>query len=205
MRKNRIKILFKDKRIFLQEKNIPATNTTPSYIIHNLTPQKIELLIDILLISDLKQVLIIGDIDTSMQILKQTMSLVQAGGGLVINPQHEMLFIYRKGKWDLPKGKIEKQEDIEQCAIREVQEETNLKNIHIVKHLSNSYHIYFEEIFILKETFWYLMTSEKESVKPQYEEGITKVLWVDTNKIKYQLNNTYENIKDLVNMCLYNK
>src|SRR5258705_8336444 len=88
-------------------------------------------------------------------------SFIQAAGGLVLNEKKEILLIFRRGKWDLPKGKLDKGEKLEDCAIREVEEETGLKKIELVSPLTTTYHTYHEGTkFILKESHWYMMNVE---------------------------------------------
>ena len=122
---------------------------------------------------------------------------VIAGGGKVYNQNNEILFIFRNGKWDLPKGKLEIGESIDACAKREVQEECGLNDLEIVDKLMNTYHTYEHKgQSILKETHWYLMTSSQtDGMSPQIEEGIEKVSWVSKEDVNIHLENTYENIK----------
>jgi hypothetical protein len=90
--------------------------------------------------------------------LKKKLPVVVAGGGLVYNDKKQILFIYRNGKWDLPKGKIEKGEDIKTCAIREVEEETGVRDIKIKKFITKTYHVFRRNGKLkLKETYWYEM------------------------------------------------
>ncbi len=133
---------------------------------------------------------------------KKTTHIIEAAGGLVMNNKNEYLFIFRNGKWDLPKGKIEKKESIENAAIREVEEECGVQNIKLLKHLTTTYHTYYmEEKLILKPTYWYLMTSEKnQQLIPQLEEGITDVKWFNKNNLTIILKNTYESIKDVIQL-----
>ena len=92
--------------------------------------------------------------------IKEKIPVCKAGGGLVYNKKGEVLFIFRNGKWDLPKGGIEKNEDIEHTAIREVEEETGVKELKIVKILQKTYHVFRRNgKFKLKVTHWYEMTS----------------------------------------------
>jgi len=129
---------------------------------------------------------------------------IQAGGGLVINEKNQILFIFRNGKWDLPKGKIEPNETIELGAIREVEEECGLKVSKIEKHLAITYHTYlFDGKHILKSNYWFLMHADSaQNLVPQAEENILKVEWVDRDKVKPLLSNSYEAIEELVNKFL---
>ena len=112
-------------------------------------------------------------------------SLIEAAGGLVYNNECQLLMIFRNNKWDLPKGKLEQNENIKECAIREVQEECGASGLRIINALQDTYHIYeINGIKILKRTYWFSMhTDSKCSLEPQIEEGITKVVWVDKENI----------------------
>jgi ADP-ribose pyrophosphatase YjhB (NUDIX family) len=126
--------------------------------------------------------------------------LIEAAGGLVKNRKGEYLFIFRNGKWDLPKGKLEKKETIENAAIREVEEECGISNLSIVKKLSPTYHIYqMEEKNILKCSYWFEMTyTGKEKLIPQYEEGITEVEWIKPTNLGKILGNTFPSILEIL-------
>jgi len=127
---------------------------------------------------------------------KSNYQLIKAAGGLVVN-NDQFLMILRNGKWDLPKGKLEKGEEIESCAIREVKEECGLHDLKILKKLINTYHTYeLNGKSILKETHWYVMESNQQShLSPQIEEGIEEVIWVNEEQLQGLLKNTYGNIK----------
>jgi 8-oxo-dGTP pyrophosphatase MutT (NUDIX family) len=129
--------------------------------------------------------------------LKEKIPVAKAGGGLVYNKKGEVLFIFRNGKWDLPKGGIEKNEDIEHTAIREVEEETGVKELKIVKKLQKTYHVFRRNgKFKLKVTHWYEMTSTYDgTLIPQEKEGIEKAVWLKPEEIPTALQNSYENIK----------
>jgi len=107
-------------------------------------------------------------------------TIIQAAGGLVVNEENKLLMIFRRGKWDLPKGKLDKGETLEQCAVREVEEETGLANIKLLSHLLTTYHTYHEGTkFVLKESYWYNMqVSGKQNLQPQLEEDILETRWV---------------------------
>ena len=128
-------------------------------------------------------------------------SKIVAAGGIVINDKNEILFIFRDEKWDLPKGKAEKNENITQTAMREVKEETGVKNLIIVKPAEKTYHIFKRaKKNYLKETYWFKMkTSYDKKLIPQISEGITRVEWISKEKIPSIMKNTYQNIKLLIN------
>lgn len=127
-----------------------------------------------------------------------------AGGGLVINENKEILMIFRRGAWDLPKGHLDKGESIEDCAIREVQEETGLKKVNIISPLTITYHTYqLGTHHILKESHWYLMEAKgNQLLKPQTEEDIEKIEWISFSTIQNYLKDAYPSICDVVNKYL---
>ena len=132
-----------------------------------------------------------------MKTLKAKIPVTKAGGGLVYNKNGAVLFIFRNGKWDLPKGGIEKGEEIEDTAIREVEEETGVTGLKIIKKLQKTYHIFKRNgRYKLKITHWYEMKTDYEGTPTgQIEEGIEKVAWLTPDEIKEALKNSYENIK----------
>lgn len=132
-----------------------------------------------------------------MKTLKSKIPVNKAGGGLVYNKKGQVLFIFRGGKWDLPKGGIEKGEAIEATAMREVEEETGVNKLQITKKLQKTYHVFKRNgVYKLKITHWFEMHSDFEGIPVgQLEEGIEKVLWVSPNEIPDILKNSYENIK----------
>ena len=122
-----------------------------------------------------------------------------AGGGVVTNKKGQVLFIYRNDKWDLPKGKLEKGESIEECALREVEEETGVKGLKIENFLRTTYHIFKRNgVYKLKEVHWYAMkTTYNGKLVGQKSEGIEKVKWKGPKKIHKALENSYTNIRAL--------
>jgi 8-oxo-dGTP pyrophosphatase MutT (NUDIX family) len=126
-------------------------------------------------------------------------TIVLAAGGLIMDQHKQVLIIHRKGKWDLPKGKLDKKESLETCAVREVKEETGLREVKLLESLATTYHVYDESgKHILKETHWYMMHADgKQPVHPQIEEQIDEIRWVKTPGLSEYLSNTYPLIKDV--------
>jgi 8-oxo-dGTP pyrophosphatase MutT (NUDIX family) len=126
--------------------------------------------------------------------------IIQAGGGLVANDKEEYLFMFRRGKWDLPKGKLDPGETLEQCAVREVGEETGLHKVQLEALLLTTYHTYDESgHHILKETYWYRMkAADGQQPVPQQEEQITELRWVTHSGMGELLKNTYPSISDVI-------
>jgi 8-oxo-dGTP pyrophosphatase MutT (NUDIX family) len=127
-------------------------------------------------------------------------TLIKAAGGLVTNENGDLLFIFRRGKWDLPKGKLDEGESLETCAVREVAEETGLDNVQLKKHLVTTYHVYDESgHHILKETWWYSLAAAKnQPLVPQTEEQITEIEWAAPGNLEKYVANTYPNIIDVL-------
>ncbi len=126
--------------------------------------------------------------------------VIEAAGGIVQNEKKDILFIYRRGKWDLPKGKMEKGEKEEDCALREITEETGVIGLHLKKKIGETYHVYDEfGKHFLKLSHWYHLTcSSKQVLAPQTEEDITEIKWIKTLDIKEPMKNTFASIKDIL-------
>lgn len=139
---------------------------------------------------------------------KKAFKIVAAAGGFVLNNNNELLLIYRRGKWDLPKGKIEENESIKNAAVREVEEETGVKITQLKEQLNSletaqncTYHIYVSKKgnYILKPTYWFVMnTNENNPLIPQFEEDIVEAKWVSLKNLESYLNNTYQTITDVI-------
>lgn len=126
--------------------------------------------------------------------------VIEAAGGLVKNQTGKYLFIFRNGKWDLPKGKIEKSEPVNVAAIREVEEECGVSKLKIIKELDSTYHTYsINDKEILKRTYWFSMHCDDGSaLVPQKEEGITDVKWLAADELDQVYANTYESVKEVM-------
>lgn len=137
------------------------------------------------------------DLKSGFKKFKTQFKIEKAAGGKVYNEKNEVLFIYRFDKWDLPKGKLEKGEQIENCALREVEEECGINGLQIVESLGITYHIFERKNkIILKITHWFLMkTNFSGELIPQTEEGISVAVFKNEDEKKEALQNTYENIR----------
>jgi len=187
-------------KVFINDKPIIITSSTkkennfPVYVFKNTVFDEI--------FHKLKNDTIMGinlystDLENDWNLFLKNFDVVKAAGGLVTNPKNEVLFIYRNNVWDLPKGHIEKNESIENAAIREVEEECGIEKLSIIQKLITTYHIYFLNGIKLKETHWFLMHSDdSKKLIPQLEEGITEVAFKSDNEIEMVFKNTYSNIK----------
>lgn len=129
------------------------------------------------------------------------MKMIKAAGGLVRNEENHYLFIFRNGKWDLPKGKLDSGERTKDAAVREVEEECGIQISSIGNKICNTYHIYeMNKERILKKTSWYRMSAVNQNeLTPQIEEGITDVRWLAGGDLMMIRQNTYPLIRDLLN------
>jgi len=129
--------------------------------------------------------------------------IIAAAGGCVFNPKGDLLVIYRRKSWDLPKGKIDPGETPPIAAVREVQEETGILNLSISHEITQTWHTYRQKKRILKHTFWYDMTTSDLNLVPQLEEDIEEARWVNPEEfLKNDAFQMYGNIRELVEACL---
>ncbi|MEE9437803.1 MAG: NUDIX domain-containing protein [Saprospiraceae bacterium] len=133
--------------------------------------------------------------------------IVEAGGGLVLNEKNEILFIYRKGNWDLPKGKLESKETRKKAAVREVMEETGITGIQIGKKLLITNHTYKNKSNkrCIKKSHWYLMYAPNQKLTPQTEEDIELTEWMTLEQFSNTPRKVYPNILDILKKIKTNK
>jgi 8-oxo-dGTP pyrophosphatase MutT (NUDIX family) len=139
------------------------------------------------------------DVEELRESFKECFISINAAGGLVKNTNGDYLLIFRRGKWDLPKGKLEKGESFEKAALREVKEECGIKRLEIIKPLISTYHTYsYKNGIALKRTSWFemLYSGEKTPV-PQTEEDIEEIRWVPGEKLSEYLSNSFPAIFDV--------
>lgn len=145
------------------------------------------------------------DVNQVFKRIKTSLNTIEAAGGLVKNEKGDYLFIFRKRKWDLPKGKIEKGENVKEAAIREVEEECGI-NVRQVGHIiCETYHVY--ELYgelIFKQTTWYHMdTVNQFNLIPQTEEGITEARWLSVKDLGLVTQNTYPSIQEVIDLVVH--
>jgi len=128
-------------------------------------------------------------------------TMVKAGGGFILNENNAVLMMFRRGKWDLPKGKLDKKETIEECAVRETEEETGLKNIELISPLITTHHTYHEGTkSIMKETSWFRMkVTGDQKLVPQTSEQISKLEWVNKDDLEKYKKNSFPSVIDVSN------
>ncbi|WP_440122157.1 NUDIX hydrolase [Tenacibaculum sp. Ill] len=187
-------------KVFVNDKPIIFTTSLkneegfPVYIYKNTI---IEELIYKLKVGKLKGVYIYSNnLSEDWLDFKVKFKVITAAGGLVLNKSKKILFIYRGNKWDLPKGRVEEGENLEEAAIREVEEECGIEKLIINQKLLITYHLFMQQNeYRLKQTHWYLMFSSYEGdLTPQLEEGITKVEFKDEKEREKAFQNTFANI-----------
>lgn len=189
-------IFFNDKSIILT--NIAENINNVKYF--NLKDVSIEFIVSELSKKEVEKMYLYDP--KEKKLLKQfrkKISVIKAGGGIVTNSKGKILMMKRRGKWDIPKGKKEKGENIAVCALREVEEETGVKKLFLERFRTKTYHIFKQDgEYFLKETFWYDMTTKyKGELKAQTEEDIEKVAWKTEEEVRDLLKKSYKNIQKI--------
>lgn len=138
--------------------------------------------------------------EKAFQIFISYFEILEAAGGIVVNNKGDILMIHRFERWDFPKGHLHAGELASQGALREVMEETGIKNLKITHNLPTTWHMYsFANEWVVKKTHWYLMRSNYEGVlKPQLEEGILAAVWVPQYTLPEYMSHSYGTLRDLV-------
>lgn len=123
---------------------------------------------------------------------------ITAAGGYVLrgsSDDPELLLIYRRGVWDLPKGTVEAGETPVEAARREVREEVGLEAVRVLEDLGRTVHGYYrDERYWVKTTFWYAMTPEAGTLRPEREENIERVVWTAWPAVANRLG--YETLRE---------
>ena len=200
-----IKIYFNDKPLFLcneiDQEVSPYVHHDDAVLIDEFSTPAIKSMIHEMKLEKIHAgILYHTDLEALKKAVFKKFTLIQAAGGLVMDTSNAMLFIFRKGKWDLPKGKLDPGEPLDECALREVKEETGLKQVELGRPLGVTYHTYDENgRHILKETHWFLMKAPAgQHVQPQQEEEITEIKWVKEGELDKYMKNTFPLIKDVL-------
>jgi ADP-ribose pyrophosphatase YjhB (NUDIX family) len=200
-----IKIFFNDKPLFLcdavDETIEPYLHHDDAIFIDELNSHTVKSMIHEMQLEKVHAgVFFHSDLDALKKEFFKKFTLVLAAGGLVTNEEKKILLIFRRGKWDLPKGKLDKGEKLEKCAVREVEEETALKNITLESPLTITYHTYHEGThFILKESHWYKMSVDGgQKGTPQTEEDIQEIRWVSKDELNKYFKEAFPSVRDVL-------
>lgn len=204
-----IKIFFNDKPLFLcdqvDEMIEPFLHHDDAVFIDELNTHTVKSMIHEMQLEKVHAgIFIHPDFEELKKAFFKKFTFIQAAGGIVQNETGELLLIFRRGKWDLPKGKLDKGESLEDCAVREVEEETGLKQVKLAEPLLITYHTYHEGTkFILKESHWYHMkVSGKQELVPQTEEDILETKWVAADALEPYLKNSFPSVVDVLKLFL---
>jgi ADP-ribose pyrophosphatase len=199
-----IKIYFNNKPLYLVDKITAELedyqHRSDTIFIDELDPHAVRTMIyEMEQLEYYNGIFLYKDVKAVLEAFKKELILVQAAGGFVYDQEH-VLLIYRRGKWDLPKGKLDKGEKLSDCAVREVKEETGLKHLEIGESLTITYHTYHEKgQHILKESHWYkIKGSIKDKITAQTEEDIHECKWVKFNGLTPYFENTHASIADVL-------
>lgn len=207
--------MFFAQKIYYNNKPLVITNDKANYIKHNSIAQGY---LDFtgafprhfrLAFEHLSKITSLGVIIEDLSVkalwdeLYELFEPIDAAGGVVYNESNDILMIFRRGKWDLPKGKCDENENIENCAIREVSEETGLNNLEMLDKIGDTFHVYQQDKKNwLKRTAWYRMKgSVSEPLIPQAEENILKARWVKHSELPSITLKTYEAIKEVLRLA----
>lgn len=206
------KIYITDSLIRLCQKppEMPIVNTDPDVIICPYSGKRKSLFqfVDLLEKSEKRAYniwLYHYDIETLWKDFRSIFKIVAAAGGIVLNPAGGMAVIYRRGFWDLPKGKLDRGEDYESAALREVEEETSLTNLTIRSFAGSTWHAYREDgKRVLKETRWYFMEAPEQPMEPQLSERIEQVKWEQPGVFLKEYHPQYRSLKEFLKEGLQN-
>ena len=140
------------------------------------------------------------DVETTFRLFAHEFRVIEAAGGVVENEANELLMIWLRNRWDLPKGHIEDGETSSQAALREVMEETGIEATIVGNEpLATTWHAYNTYgDWELKRTQWWQMRAIDGALRPQHDEGISDVAWCNNEQLASNMNNTYETIKEVV-------
>ncbi len=199
------KVYFSDKPLVLTTNARAYQESQPDacfyILLEGATPRHYKLAAELLSAGETPGVLIVGESEEELLAgLYKKHKAIDAAGGIVRNEEGQILFIYRRGKWDLPKGKRDNGEEIAVCAVREVQEETGIRRIILGDFLCNTFHHYDQGgKSYLKRTAWYAMrSSHTERLQPQAEEDITEVRWIAPVEVPALAVKTYSALTDVL-------
>jgi 8-oxo-dGTP pyrophosphatase MutT (NUDIX family) len=192
------KVFFKDKLVLLSdEKNFEINLLGFLYVKYQYLEELaecIEVMKSTAVINGI--VFFSNDLEGLWQDFNSLFKNIDAAGGVVTNRDKAILMIYRNEIWDLPKGKLEEGEQIEEAALREVKEECGITDLQLSELITRTYHTYpLNEDVVLKCTHWFRMTSEQKDFIPQLDEGISKVEWKKLDSEQLGQMETFENIR----------
>lgn len=146
-------------------------------------------------------VLLTKDPKQAFKKMRKSFLVIKAAGGVVRNDENQFLFIFRKGKWDLPKGKLDEGEKTKKAAVREVEEECGITVSKLGDLLCKTWHVYEEKgQVVFKKTTWFNMIATRQALIPQLEEGITEARWLASGDFDYIKENTYPLIRDVISL-----
>jgi 8-oxo-dGTP pyrophosphatase MutT (NUDIX family) len=200
-----MKIFFNEKYFFLTKSKYAADKDNGSLLVSDDGGLQFDdLIANIENSPSIKRIVITTtNVESTFALLAEHYRIIEAAGGLVKNDADSYLLIYRNDKWDLPKGKIDKGEKIEDAAIREVKEECGISDVRIKSTLPETYHIYhLKGERILKRTYWFNMLSNDVKLLPQKDEGITAIEWTVKEEVLARFAKSYGSIKELIGAAI---
>ncbi len=199
------KIFYKFNKIIFFKKNKNHINVN-AHILLNPTTEQIKSALDtcFLKMNNINNLIVLSNnpqryFDDFLSKLKK----IECGGTIASNQYNELLMIKKYNIWDLPKGKIDEQEDAKQTAIRELKEETGIKSHEVIRQLNYSLHIYpLGDEWVLKKTYWFLLSAKKRKPIPQTKENISEAMWMNVIKINEIRKNVYPSVIPVIEEAL---
>jgi 8-oxo-dGTP pyrophosphatase MutT (NUDIX family) len=195
------KVFFNERKVFLTDNFEKHFNIRYGLFYKYQNQEELEDLLDFY--RNLRKIdtlyIIHDDIEELRDYFRACYLNINAAGGLVKNKQGRILIIKRRNRWDLPKGKVDEQENFQQTAIREVSEECGISEIKIIQPLLSTYHTYkIDGRPVLKKTLWFeMLYIGTRKPEPQLKEHITEVKWFDKSEFSEIIKNTYPSILDV--------
>lgn len=196
------------KTIFYQQNKIHISNNEiPGFKHSFINPDEFQIktILRLFLSENEYECILIGNKKSILKNIRDHFIHIRAAGGVVLNNRKHILFIKRLGLWDLPKGKMEKNESKKECAVREVEEECGITGLRVIQKLNSSYHVYqLNNSWIFKTSYWYMMEYlHNEPLVPQKEEHIEMAIWLNPNSYDPKKYETYPAIEKVLHQSLF--
>jgi 8-oxo-dGTP pyrophosphatase MutT (NUDIX family) len=194
--------VFNEAAVEIAPADLASADLSGVIVIKQAPLESLELLVKIIEVRKMKKLntvyFLVDDVETAKTFLKSLFKIVKAAGGLVTK-RDKVLMIFRLGRWDLPKGKLNRNEKSREAAKREVEEECSI-TVEVHEKLCTTWHGFvLDGNWALKKTTWYKMKCINDAfMTPQKEEGIEDIRWMSSDELEKALQNTYRNIREVI-------
>ena len=194
--------IYNPAAVAVESADLAAADLSGIIVIQHAPVESLELLVKIIEVRKLKKLdtiyFLVEDVEAAKTFLKSLFKIVKAAGGLVTK-KDKILMIFRLGRWDLPKGKLNRNEKTRDAAEREIEEECSI-TVEVHEKLCTTWHGFvLDGKWALKKTTWYKMKCVNDAfMTPQKEEGIEDIRWMGSEELERALQNTYRNVKEVL-------